>query len=170
MKGRRPNYAWVDLDDTQRLARFLARTQLMSTGCREWMGKRFRNGYGQVCLSLEPKKRTYFLAHRLAWSIAFGDPGKLQVLHHCDNPPCVNIDHLFLGTAKDNANDMLSKGRGNPAKGERSGKAKLTADAVRAIRSAALSGATHRSIADQYGVSTKQVTVIINNQQWTHVK
>jgi HNH endonuclease len=49
--------------------------------------------------------------HRVVWIALHGDPGKLKVLHTCDNPPCCNPRHLFLGTPKDNTDDMISKGR-----------------------------------------------------------
>ena len=74
------------------------------TGCRPWMGTRNRNGYGLLNLTL--------CTHRLAWELANGPiPRGLLVLHHCDNPPCCNPDHLFLGTHADNAADRTRKGR-----------------------------------------------------------
>jgi hypothetical protein len=72
------------------------------TGCRPWMGSRNRKGYGHVNLYM----------HRLAWELVNGPvPSSLLVLHRCDNPPCCNPDHLFLGTHADNAADRTRKGR-----------------------------------------------------------
>lgn len=76
-------------------------------GCLEWQAARIRSGYGVVWAD---KRLTY--AHRFAWQQTFGAiPDGLRVLHHCDNPPCVRPDHLFLGTAADNSRDMVRKGR-----------------------------------------------------------
>jgi len=78
----------------------------LRTKCIEWPRARSPEGYG----------RTWFRgrldqAHRVAWIKAFGEiPGKLWVLHRCDNPPCINTDHLFLGTHSDNMQDAASKG------------------------------------------------------------
>lgn len=77
-------------------------------GCIEWKGARNPQGYGQKCI-----KGKRYRTHRLAWEWANGPiPEGLFVLHKCDNPPCCNPDHLFLGTQTDNMQDMLAKGRG----------------------------------------------------------
>lgn len=81
--------------------------------CFEWQGRKNVGGYGQIL---------YFgrnvLAHRVLMEIKIGRklPPKILVCHKCDNPSCVNLDHLFLGTHKDNALDMAAKGRGNQQK------------------------------------------------------
>ena len=76
------------------------------TPCIEWWGTRDSHGYGVLKRGGKQVK-----AHRMIYTECFGDPGELWVLHHCDNPPCVNPEHLFLGTAVDNVQDMMSKGR-----------------------------------------------------------
>mgnify|MGYP000859527147 FL=1 len=92
-------------------ARMRARTVTTERGCHEWTGEK-RRGYGLVT---HEKVRWY--AHRLAWTLANGPvPSGLFVCHHCDNPPCINIDHLFLGTAADNMQDAAAKGRLNVAR------------------------------------------------------
>ena len=76
-------------------------------GCVEWTGHVDRKGYGRV--SIEGRQ---VFAHRVAWELAHGPiPDGLCVLHHCDNPPCCNPAHLFLGTIRDNNLDMSAKGR-----------------------------------------------------------
>ena len=75
--------------------------------CVEWSGTRNDQGYGQRRAS-----NKIFYVHRRAWEMAIGQiPEGLMVLHRCDNPACYNVDHLFLGTAADNARDMIAKGR-----------------------------------------------------------
>lgn len=89
--------------------RMIRRTMTMPNGCIEFMGSRDGKGYGKVSagLGMSPLK-----AHRLAWELANGPiPEDAWVLHRCDNPPCVNPDHLFLGDSLTNVIDMVSKGR-----------------------------------------------------------
>jgi hypothetical protein len=169
MRGRRPNYAWVDITLTERLARLMRKVQKRPDGCWEWIGKRFKNGYGQVCISFSPREHKYCLAHRVMWELHYGPLGKKKALHKCDHPWCVRPDHLFKGTTLDNCLDMHRKGRGNPSKGEAHVRSKLTVKKVLAIRAAGTRGDLHRVIAKRFGVCTKQVTVIIQRQQWKHV-
>ncbi len=75
--------------------------------CQEWMGNRNNKGYGRIGISGKSQQ-----AHRVAWTIMYGDiPDGLCVCHRCDNPICVNVNHLFLGTVMDNTQDMIAKGR-----------------------------------------------------------
>lgn len=98
--------------------------------CWEWQAYKDINGYGQFWHNRKIK-----YAHRTAWELTNGPIlNRLCVLHHCDNPGCVNPSHLFLGTRADNAIDRDKKGRLSPIRGERNGRAKLTEKEVRAIR------------------------------------
>ena len=92
--------------------RFWARVQ-KGEGCWRWDGSKNRYGYGFV--SYGPRgAQTRVQAHRVAWTLAYGPiPDGAFVLHHCDNPPCVRPDHLFLGTQGDNMVDMAAKRRGS---------------------------------------------------------
>lgn len=97
--------------------------------CHEYDGPRFARGYGQVKSKIDAPNPK--LAHRVSYEHHFGPiPDGLIVRHKCDNPPCINPDHLELGTSADNARDRKLRGRG--ATGEKSGMAKLSdADVIK---------------------------------------
>ncbi|MGW7598161.1 HNH endonuclease [Streptomyces antimycoticus] len=112
-------------------------------------------------------------AHRYSWEMANGPiPESLHVLHHCDTPLCVRPDHLFLGTALENARDKVAKGRmrRGDAKGEANGHAKLTADDVRAIRSRPPVRGSQAAMAREYGITPQTVQDIIKRRIWKHVQ
>ena len=154
-------------------ARFWSNVHKTAT-CWLWTKSRTTYGYGQAT-ALTGGRSTG--AHRVAWELTFGRiPKGMNVCHHCDNRSCVNPDHLFLGTCKDNVHDSIRKERWNTKKrmdsllrGERSPKAKITEEAVRSIREMATTGTTQASIADRYGVSQALVSVIVNRKKWRHI-
>lgn len=110
-------------------------------------------------------------AHRVSWMLANGPiPAGMVVCHRCDNPPCVNPDHLFLGTQIDNMRDRSKKGRGNHRKGSRHGRAKLTEQDVRVIRSRYATGDWKQSdLAAEYGVSQPLIGHIVRRVTWRHI-
>ena len=131
-------------------------------GCWEWAAYRIRGGYGQFKLD-----GTMELAHRTSWMFEHGPiPAGLLVLHHCDNPSCVNPAHLFLGTQADNMRDKAEKGRASRLPGESNGMAKLTEADVHAIRS---DNRSQRTIAADYGVGKTMIGDIKNRKNWTHI-
>lgn len=132
-------------------------------GCWEWMGNpSTKFGY---C------KYNRRLVHRLSWNFTNGDiPVGMLVLHRCDNPKCVRPDHLFLGTQKDNVHDMIQKGRArrNARKGEANYLTKISNADVQKIRQLAVSGTKQNEIARNFGISTAQVSRIVNNRTRQH--
>lgn len=91
-----------------RIARFWKQVARAKDGCWLWQGTILHTGYGQVCFEGHAQS-----AHRVAWLLTNGEiPKGLCVCHRCDTRACVRPDHLFLGTAKDNMQDMYRKGRG----------------------------------------------------------
>lgn len=132
--------------------------------CWVWTGSRHPHGYGS-CSRMEGETR----AHRAAWVLSHGPiPNGLFVLHRCDNPPCVNPEHLFLGTQRDNNNDKVAKGRasGGSSPGERNPSARITATCAAVIRDAIARGIPHRTVAAVFGISKSQVTRIANAKSW----
>ena len=99
-------------------------------GCWLWTGSTIKGGYGTIKVN-----GVVMLAHRVSWILAGRElPGSLWVLHDCDTPPCVNPDHLFLGTHQDNVDDKVQKGRSHRPTGEKNPSAKLTRKQVEEIR------------------------------------
>jgi hypothetical protein len=139
-----------------------------SEGCWEWSAARSHYGYGK--LTYLGRSR---IAHRMAWEFAFGPiPAGLFVLHHCDNPPCVRPDHLFLGTQADNIRDKISKGRGRGPTlarvGEANGRAKLNSEQVRTIRERyAAGGISQRLLGREYGLSQQTISYVVRADTWT---
>jgi len=133
-----------------------------SESCWIWKGTTYSNGYGRICVNGK-----HVLAHRLSWTLTHSDiPDGFHVCHGCDTPLCVNPEHLFLGTQKDNMQDMISKGRRvNPVmpRGEYAYAAKLTREQVDYIRSSSLSVS---SLARELGVTIRTVSLIRRRITW----
>lgn len=138
-----------------------------SAECWEWTGGRTGANYG----AFTSGRKRYALAHRWQWTRHHGPiPAGMQVLHRCDNPPCVRPDHLWLGTPLDNMRDKIAKGRGRAmpsyVRGERHGMAKLTAEQVAALRAERAAGAPYSVLMARYGVSKTTVGKIANRKSW----
>lgn len=108
------------------------------------------------------------IAHRHVWEECFGPiPGSLFVLHRCDNRPCVNPEHLFLGTQADNLRDMVQKGRS--CRGERHWNAKLTEAEARSIRATPKTSGSTLRLMQQFNVSKTTITRIRAGKLWRHI-
>jgi len=134
-------------------------------GCWIWQKSTKRTGdgvRGQFWLN-----RKNLFAHRAAWLLFWGPiPDGLLICHECDVGICVNPDHLFLGTHKDNTKDMIQKGRANPRRGEECHYAKLTANDVIAIRRSKETGV---ALSKLYGVGEMEISRIKRNLRWRHI-
>ncbi len=142
-----------------------------ANGCWVWTASTI-DGYGQIGI-VRNGKLTNNLAHRVAFELATGEaPGDRCVLHRCDNPPCCNPDHLFLGSRDDNAKDMVAKRRqrNGITPGEQHGMSKLTdADVVELRRSYAAREASQPELARRFGIRQSTVWAIIHRRTWAHV-
>lgn len=131
--------------------------RVTESGCWIWMGGLDKDGYGIMT--------TNVFAHRASYAQYVGEiPRGLCVCHRCDVRCCVNPNHLFLGTNRDNTADRVSKGRG--ALGSRNGLAKLTDQVVAHIRG---SSEPARTLAQRYGVTHRTILLARRGETWRHL-
>jgi hypothetical protein len=136
--------------------------------CWEWPGARDKKGYGVLQYRSGGITRG-MKAHRIAWEAVNGPiPDGLCVCHHCDNPPCCNPAHLFLGTYTDNNRDRAAKGRTVCPRGECSRFAKLTVEQVQELRRLRAEGWKLKHLASRYGVTETAVSLIARGKAWRH--
>lgn len=157
--------------------RFWSKAQRGATEseCWSWNGARHKFGYG--ILGAGGKGQPPLGAHRVSWELHRGPvPPGMSVCHHCDNPPCCNPAHLFLGTVQDNSIDCARKGRtrGGMPKGKNRGaanvQAKLSDAVVIEIReSYAAGGVTYFDLAARHGVNYATIGQIVRGEHWRHV-
>lgn len=155
-------------------------TPVPFVGCRLWYGPSVPRGYGVLSVG---GRQVY--THRAAWEQRFGAiPSGMFVLHRCDNPACINTDHLFIGTPLDNMRDMIAKGRQDYMSNKRRGSdhphvgkgrfkneknpaAKLTWEQVNQIRARYQRGVTRQvDIARDFGIRQAQVSSILRGESW----
>lgn len=133
--------------------------------CQEWTGARNRLGYGIMM-----RGNRFWLAHRYYWTQANGPiPTGMCVLHTCDNPPCINLDHLWLGTIADNNKDRHAKGRTGFVVGEAHHRAKLTANQVREARELRAHGWSWPKLGRHFGVTHTTIRLAVTGRFWAHV-
>lgn len=134
----------------------------LADGCWEWTGARHRQGYGILMVSKRPYRT--MPAHRASVIVSGREiPAELKVCHTCDNPPCVNPAHLFVGTQAENVADMVAKGRWGGVSGEASNLARFPRDVVdEVLRLKAATDLSNRAIGERVGMSKPHVRRIVN--------
>lgn len=171
------------------------------SGCWLWMGNKHKDGYGVICGKIDGvryvKAGVNMLAHRASWILHYGDiqdNGEYHgtvVMHKCDNPSCVNPEHLMLGSQKDNVHDAISKRRNIPIratniekarikkrtakakidqteifKGENNANAKLTEDDVRKIKKLMADGIKRMHICSMFKITKSALYAIHSGRNW----
>jgi len=148
--------------------RFWAKVK-KTNNCWEWQGCKNNKGYGMFRVNNEHK-----YAHRFSYEIHKGEiPQGKFVCHHCDNPSCINPDHLFCGTNSDNIQDSVKKGRFHliGRKGSQNVSSKLNEKQVKEIKKHFINKKeTYRKIAKRYGVEQTTIGLIIRGKTWVHVQ
>jgi hypothetical protein len=134
--------------------------------CWLWMLSLDKDGYGRITLPNRKEER----AHRLSYRIHKGDiPKDKIVCHKCDTPRCVNPNHLWLGTYKENNLDAMKKGRKPPLRGNRHNMSKLTYSKVSAIRQRyKTKKETHKEIAKKHNVCRETISQILSGKTWLY--
>jgi len=149
---------------------FFSKVAFGVSDCWFWVGCRDQTSYGRM----RTKNNNCQFSHRISWQMFKGIiPKGMKVLHKCDNPSCVNPEHLFLGTQNDNVQDMIIKGRMSSKKsfpGELNGYSKLKNFQVLEIREIYSKKTLNQyELARKYNVSSMTINRIVNNKLWRHI-
>jgi len=141
--------------------RFFKKFTVSDCGCWVWSGASTKFGYGVM----GGPNRTVLYAHRVSHEIHKGEiPTGFVVMHKCDNPKCVNPDHLCVGTHAENIKDCIAKGRSS--RGEKNGMARITRLQVDEMRKRVLCGERQCDVAKEYGISKSHISSICNGRRW----
>lgn len=167
--GYRPNSGRKTVDPYRRFEAMYE--AIPEAGCWIWLGS--------LSSGLRPEHQVYgkfsidgktMQANRASWVLFRGQiPEGMFVCHRCDVRSCVNPDHLFLGTQKQNLEDMVRKGRSPRPQGEKSGHAKITNEAVLEMRLLRRQGKKIKELADKFGVGPSHVSNIVRGMRWSHI-
>lgn len=150
------------------LRRFWAKVDYSTTpgDCWTWKGGRTADGYGVFAMR-RGRKWQNVLATRVSVLLATdADPYPLQVLHRCDNPRCVNPEHLFLGDQRENLRDCYAKGRARNLHGAQHYNARLTEAQVSTVRQQVRVRGDQARLARELGVSPSTINDIVKHRSW----
>jgi len=170
LKTVRSKGFWQNATEEQKFNRLKDKYEelvVKNDGCWSWKRKLMKNGYA----SLNQGRTKVILAHRLSWMIHNGPIiNNSFVLHKCDNPPCSNPEHLFLGTPKDNSDDMISKNRKKVSSGIKHYNVKLTVDKVIEIKTLIKEGFSQGFLGRKFNVSPSTIQNISDGKTWKNIK
>jgi len=154
------DFSQADID------RFKEKFKVVESGCWEWSGALYKNGYGMAYF--RRGKRKTFLAHRISWQISNNTsiPDGMLICHTCDNRKCVNPSHLYVGTSKDNNTDTIKRSRGNRITGDRCSWSKIAESDIHEI----LQSTEKQSVlASRYGVHQSTISQIKSGKRRTNI-
>jgi len=180
IRKRRPKERFVplsisDLENRAECAeRFWACVDTTSDGCWEWKGPRNKGGYGGIRIKTHGRRPRIYGTNRVAYMFEHGSVSSTEVIRHtCDNPPCCRPSHLIAGSPADNTHDMINRQRnpfiGVSIRGTKSFHAKLSEADVSVIRGRYDAGERIGILANDYGMSTTAIHLIVNRKTWKHI-
>ena len=148
--------------------RVMAKTMRLPSGCLVFQGRASPSGHGMI----RAGESSGVYVHRIVWENAHGTiPAGMRICHRCDNPPCVELGHLFIGTQGDNIRDMFAKGRNRSReqRGEANASSRLRAQDVLDIRRRRTAGDRVVDLAHDFGVSRGTIYLIVTGRVWGHL-
>lgn len=155
---------YLNFNTEKRFEEKLKKNTIINNECREWIGRN-EKGYGRTSY-----RNKEYLVHRLVWEKENGPiPKGMYICHKCDNPKCVELNHLFLGTSQDNTDDKIKKNRSNPRKGEKVNTSKLKENEVKIIRYLGKIGVHPKKICPFFNTDVSNIRSIIRRKTWKHV-
>jgi len=160
--------------EQQKFFYLIQKSKINEFGCIEWLGGKDKNGYGHTIFTPIKSNRKTWKTHRLMWYLINGEiPKGMIICHKCDNPSCINLNHLFLGTHKENSKDRDKKNRGYFHKidqnGEKNRHAFLTEKNVYEIRELLKQNHTQSYIAKIFNVSQTTISKLKLKKRWQHL-
>ncbi len=157
-------------NDLEKLFQLLLHGKFNENNCFEWQLACDKNGYGISNYINNENKTRSWKVHRLIWHILVGEiPEKLLVCHACDNPKCFNVNHLFIGSPKENSQDREKKGRGRIQLGELNVMSCLSEIEVLLIRKKYSEGMRICDLVIEFKRNQATISKIVHRNRWKHI-